>query len=519
MERVPKAARLVAGVAALLVVLVAALVGSGCGGSDPDSSSAAEADLTGSAFPGIDKANTRFAKGSIDTSNVSELAEAWSVPLTAQSAYGAYAATPAIGNGVIYSQDLESNVQAIDLASGEVLWTKRYDDPSQGPNGVVVDDGTVFGATSTAAFALDQKTGKQLWATTLARNAKEGIDMAPGYHEGIVYVSTVPGNARGFYEGEGIGILWALDGKTGKKLWRFNTVPTDLWSKKSFSINSGGGLWQPPSFDEKGSIYFGTGNPAPFPGTPEFPWGSSRPGPNLYTNSVVKLDAKTGKMDWYYQQTPHDVYDWDFQNPPVLVEAGGKKLAIGSGKVGIVTALDRETGKPVWSTPVGEHNGHDDDGLYAMRGEDSKLKKEAEVLPGVLGGVIAPVASNETTLFVPVVNGSATQVEGASLGGGSEMTGELVALDIATGKVQWKQEFPAAAFGSPVAVNDLVFVSTFDGIVYALDDKGGREVWQASLPAGSNTAVMVSGDTLVVPAGIASAEGQLPAIVAFRPGG
>src|SRR5262249_7744254 len=151
-----------------------------------------------------------------------------------------------------------------------------------------------------------------------------------------------------------------------------------------------------------GSMYFGTGNPSPFPGTPKFPWGSSRPGPNLYTNSMVKLDAKTGKLQWYYQQTPHDIFDWDFQNPPILTSSGGRELAIGSGKSGIVVAVDAKTGKPVWKTPVGEHNGHDEDGLKAMKGQ--KLPAKMLVAPGSLGGVIAPMAANKTTVFVPVVN-------------------------------------------------------------------------------------------------------------------
>lgn len=519
MERSSKAARLMAGVAAVLIVLVAGLVAAGCGGGS-DSSSSGEADLTGIGYPGVDKANTRQVKDSaIDTSTVAKLEEAWSLPLTAQSAFGAYAATPVISKGVVYSQDLESNVQAIDLASGDVIWSRKYDDPSEGPNGVTVDDGKVFGNTSTAAFALDQKTGKELWSTELARNTHEGIDMAPGYHDGIVYSSTVPGNAREFYKGEGVGILWALDANSGKKLWHFNTVPNDLWDSRNVNINSGGGLWQPPSFDDKGFVYFGTGNPSPHPGTAEFPWGSSRPGPNLYTNSIVKLDAKGGKMQWHYQQTPHDVYDWDFQNSPVLLSAAGKQLAIGSGKVGIVTAVDQKTGKPVWSTPVGVHNGHDDDGLYAMRGEDSKLKQEMTVSPGSLGGIIAPIATDGKLLFVPVVNGSATVVGGASLGESGEMTGELVALDAASGKVAWKHKFPTAAFGAPVAVNDLVFATTFNGTVHAFNASGGQDVWEATLPAGANTGVMVNGETLVVGAGVATEEGQAPALVAFNLGG
>jgi outer membrane protein assembly factor BamB len=99
------------------------------------------------------------------------------------------------------------------------------------------------------------------------------------------------------------------------------------------------------------------------------------------------------------------------------------------------------------------------------------------------------------------------------------MTGEMVGLDIATGKEVWNDEYESAAFGAPVAVNDMVFFSTFDGTVHGLDGETGGEVWSAALPAGSNSGMTASGDTLVVPAGIAVAEGQQPSLVAFRLGG
>jgi alcohol dehydrogenase (cytochrome c) len=512
LQIVPKAARAGAALAALFaLVLVAAL--SGCGSS----SSGDEVKFNGSGYPGVDAVNSREAKGSIDSSNVAELKEAWSLPLKAQSSYGAHSSAPVIVNGVIYSQDLESNVQAIDLESGEVLWTKKYDKASEGPNGVVVAEGLVLGATPEGAFALDQKTGKELWSTPLvAQPSVEGIDMAPGYEAGLVYVSTVPLTASASYPGGGVGILWALDAKTGAKKWKFNTVPDSLWGDTK--VNSGGGLWQPPSFDGKGSIYFGTGNPAPYPGTSEKPWGSGRPGANLYTNSMVKLDAKTGKQVWHYQQTPHDIYDWDFQDPPLLLNAGGKELAIGAGKSGVVVALDAKTGKPVWKRPVGEQNGHTNDGLYAMRGEISKIK-QGKVLPGTLGGVIAPMATDGTTIFVPIVNHSASISATEGLSEGQDMSGGLVAIDAASGAIQWEQEFTSAAFGAPTVVNDLVFASSFEGQLYAFETGSGNEVWNTTLPANINTSVSISGDTVIAPAGLAGAEGQTPAMVAYRLGG
>ncbi|MGV1048042.1 MAG: PQQ-binding-like beta-propeller repeat protein [Solirubrobacterales bacterium] len=486
-----------------------ALAGCGGGGSGGD------VDFTGSGYPGVDTANTRFVGGPINRQTAPSLKVAWKLPLAAESTFGAYASTPVVSKGVIYSQDLESNVQAIDLESGEVLWTKRYEELDQGPNGVVVQEGKVFGATASAAFALDQETGKELWSVPLLRGGGESIDMAPGYHEGLVYVSTVPTLANAEYPGGGVGVLWALDAKTGRKAWHFNTVPDSLWGNRT--INAGGGLWYPPSFDEKGSMYFGTGNPVPFPGAPGQPWGASRPGPNLYTNSMVKLDAKTGELRWYYQQTPHDIFDWDFQNPPILTEIGGREVAIGSGKSGMVVALDASSGRPLWKTAVGEHNGHDEDGLRAMRGE--QLPATMTVAPGTLGGVIAPMAANETTLFVPVVNHAVQFSASGETNESTPITGEMVALDIETGKEEWSDEYEGAAFGAPVAVNDMVFFATFDGTVHGLDASTGGEVWQEALPAGANTPVMASGDTLLVPAGIAIAEGQKPTLVAYRLGG
>lgn len=496
-------------VLSILPVLALAFL-AGCGGS----SSGGGAEFTGSGYPGVDTANTRFVGGPIDRASSPTLKVAWTLPLSAESTYGAYSSTPVVADGVIYSQDLASNVQAISLDDGSVLWTKKYEEPDQGPNGIVVQEGKVFGATASGAFALDQKTGKELWSVKLVRGPAEGIDMAPGYHEGLVYVSTVPTNANSEYPAGGVGTLWALDAKTGKKAWHFDTVPKSLWGDPG--VNAGGGLWYSPSFDKKGSMYFGTGNPVPFPGSEGKPWGASRPGPNLYSDSLVKLDARTGKMKWYYQQTPHDIFDWDFQDPPILTSAGGRELAIGAGKSGVVVAVDAETGKPVWKRPVGAHNGHDEDGLKAMKGE--KLEAQMNVSPGTLGGVIAPMAANRTTLFVPVVNHSVIFSAEGETQEASALTGEMAAIDIKTGKIDWQKKYPAAAFGPPTAVNDMVFFTTFDGTVHGLDASTGGEVWQGSLPAASNAGVMVSGDTLLVPAGLPTAEGQKAELVAFRLG-
>ena len=496
----------------LLVALLAvgALV-AGCGSSS-DSSSSGDVSFGGEAVSNVDAASTRAVESKIDSGNVSELQEAWSNPIEGVGVYGSYASTPVIAGGVIYSQDLESNVQAIDLASGDVLWRKKYESPSHGPNGLAVADGHVYGATSSEAFALDQETGKDVWQVDL----EGAIDMAPGVDDGRVYVSTVPETPAAEYEAGEVGTLWVMDGKTGKKLWHWDTVPKSLWGKPK--VNSGGGLWYPPSFDGKGFVYAGTGNPAPLPGAPGEPFGSSRPGPNLYADSLVKLDPKTGKLLWYYQETPHNIYDWDFQNSPVITKAGGKEVAIGSGKSGFVVAVDVKTGKPVWRTSVGRHNGHDDDPMYAMKGEYDKIKP-GEVFPGALGGVIALAAADDERIYVPIVNHSATLINGEETSEESTATGEVVALDLKTGKIAWQTEMPQPAYGSLLVSNDVVFATTADGVIHALDSAKGGEVWQAALPSGSNAGVMISGDTLVAGAGLPAAEGQLAKLVAYRLGG
>jgi outer membrane protein assembly factor BamB len=153
-----------------------------------------------------------------------------------------------------------------------------------------------------------------------------------------------------------------------------------------------------------------------------------------------------------------------------------------------------------------------------MRGEYSKIKT-GEVFPGALGGIIAPLASDGKTLFVPIVNHSLTLVSGSETSESSAATGEMVALDAATGKFKWKQELAAPAYGAPTVVNDLVFATTSEGVVSALDKESGGEVWQASLPAGTNVGAMANGEYLIAPAGLPLVEGQEAQIVAFKLGG
>ena len=472
-------------------------------------------------------ANTRDVASAITSANVSKLGVAWTVPLTIPTAHtdGAYATTPVIVNGVVYLQDLDSDVYAISLATGKVLWKHDYNSPNGGPDGVTVAGGAVYAATNHAAVALDAATGAQLWSRTLTGNDHEGIDMAPGYDHGTVYVSTVPVNPLGAaYGGGGKGILWALNAQTGTPEWSWDQVQ-DLWGNPG--VNSGGGLWYPPSFDAQGNIYLGIGNPAPIFGTKKYPLGSSRPGPDLYTDSVVKL-SPAGKLLWYYQLTPHDLYDWDLQDPPVLSTANGRPVVIDGGKAGILIELDAQTGKLLWQRPVGGHDGHENDGLlteHATPTSGGVLQARYCLEPSTYGGIVTQLASNGSTTFaavndlsLPTTPGGYTLSEVAIFEDIEKAAGELVAVNQDTGTVAWDTPLPSSPYGAATVTNGVVLTTTFHGDLYALDAATGAILFKTPMSAGSNAPVAVDGDYVIAGAGAALPPTQRDMIIAYKLG-
>ncbi|WNV84579.1 PQQ-binding-like beta-propeller repeat protein [Umezawaea sp. Da 62-37] len=469
--------------------------------------------------PNADQEGTRSVSGPINSRTVKNLEVAWSVPIKAPTDQwpGAYAATPVVVRGVVYTQDLDSNVYAIDLRTGRPLWTKMYDSHTNGPNGVAVEDGVVLGATKTEAFGLDARTGREVWRHSITRNDNEAIDMAPGVHNGTVYLSTVPSFLNGGDAAGAVGVLWAMNARTGATKWKWNTVPTDLWGRPD--INSGGGLWYPPTFDEKGDVYVSVANPNPFVGTEELPWGSSRPGSNLYSNSVVKLSAKTGRVLWHNQVAPHGIYDWDLQNSPILTTVRGKPVVVTSGKTGYVYVMDRANGRLLWKTPVGRHNGHDDDNLLALAGRYDELPTfPLELYPGALGGVAAPGAVDRTTTYVAVNNLSMTWSTQStpSVPPLTDGRGEVVALDLASGRIKWSHPLGASPYGGTSLTNDVVFTTTFDGVVHAHDTRTGAPVWETKLPGTTNSSVAISGDTVLAASGWPQNATERAEIVAYR---
>jgi alcohol dehydrogenase (cytochrome c) len=507
--------------------VAAGQAGSASGGS------ANPAVAAGWTLPGGNLANTRDVASAITSSNVATLGVAWCVPIQSTGVRGAaglgdgYATTAIVVNGVVYLQDLESNVVAIKIATGKVLWRHDYNSLNGGPDGVNVVNGVVYAATNEDAVALSAATGRQLWSRVLIGNALESIDMAPGYNDGTVYVSTVPVSAKGEYLGGARSTLWALNAATGAPEWSWDEVQ-DLWGNPG--LNSGGGLWDPPSFDSQGNLYIGIANPGPIgqDGWPKgYPWGTSRPGPDLYTDSVVKLSPH-GKLLWYYQLTPHDLFDWDLQDSPVLTTANGRAVVIDGGKAGILIELNAQTGKLIWKLPVGVHSGPQNAGLITENATPASripLPARFSLEPGVFGGIVSQLASNGTTTFaavndlaVPLTVKGVAESYKAYQASVSKATGQLIAVNQDTGKIEWDDQLPSSPYGAATVTNNVVLTTTFSGYLYAFNAATGATLLKTPLSAGTNAPVTIDGDYVIVGAANALSKGQRPLIIGYELG-
>ncbi len=505
------------------VLVSITMLAAACGGGSaaPASTAFPGAAVPGGSwpYPNGDIANTRDAPDSaISAANVSGMREAWAFKLAGTAAagvsgIGSLTAPPVVQDGVVYLQDEDANVYALALATGKLKWEYQVNIPETsgpGPDGVAVADGTVYGDSSTSVFALNAATGKTIWVDSSLLNSGQGaFEIQPQVADGRVYLASAYGS------GPGGGVLMALNASTGRLLWKFNTVIGQGAGVQALGLGSGG-AWETPLVGSDGSVTFGIGNPYQSIGQ-----AIAHPSRQLYTDSEVNLDAATGKLRWYYQAVPDDFQDHDLQASPISAVISGVPVIITGGKVGYVYALNARSGALLWKTPVGEHNGHDNDSLLALSHQIT-IKFPYTILPGSLGGILSSMAVAGGSVYVATIDLPITYTSMSSVTGnkaaGTE-TGEVEALSLATGKAEWDTKFSSMPLGAATVSNDLLFTTLYSGVLVALNRSTGAIVYRRQLPTSTNAPIAVFGNTVLVPAGgpktSSSGGGGNPQLVAY----
>lgn len=455
-------------------------------------------------FQGNTQGHRHSALKQIDQSNVARLKPAWSFQI---DKLDKFEASPIAKDGILYVSEPPSDVTAVESHSGKVLWRYKRVLPDNVPfccgkvnRGVAIHENTIFiGTLDAHLVALDAASGNVLWDVEVADYKKAYSSTAAPL---IVKDTVVVGSAGGEF---GVrGYIAAYNVKTGKEAWRFWTVPkegekgTETWKGDSYKYGSAT-TWVTGSYDPGlNSIYWGTGNPGP-------DWkGDKREGDNFYSDSLLSLDADTGKLKWSFQFTPHDVHDWDATQVPVLVDEmwNGKmrKLALFANRNAFYYVLDRETGeyllgkqyvRQTWAK--GEL---DAKGRPILLPNTSPTAEGTEVYPNSQGATNfqGPSYSPITKLHYVMTRdeggvfytGDDTYKEGSwYLAGrfvskpGEEGTGAIKAIDPKTGKSKWEYPLSSPSWSGVLSTaGGLVFASTGDGDLLALDDSTGKLLWR-----------------------------------------
>ncbi|HEY4077752.1 MAG TPA: PQQ-binding-like beta-propeller repeat protein [Rhizomicrobium sp.] len=416
-------------------------------------------------------------------------------------------------DGVLYLASADNNIQAYDALTGKQLWAYMpklgYSNLCCGQisRGVAVAYGKVFSAQLDGhVVALDARTGKLLWQTDHVNALPApayfySFTLAPLVYNGLVLV----GNAGAEWPTRGF--LEALDVNTGKLVWRFNTTaaPNEpggkSWAGDSWKYG-GGSVWNSPAIDVKnGLILFATGNP-----NPDLD-GTSRKGDNAYTDSIVAIDAKTGKLKWWYQQVAHDVWDYDACAPVVLfdtIDEHGKLVpaAAEAGKVGNVFIVNRLTGKLIRKSPP-----------IVMVNENFMkpvTTTPMTIYPGNKGGAMwSPPAYSPLTKYfytmgvneahdfflnrpLPEVYKPGTPIVGQYSGGNMPTnvkvfppSGTFTAVNTETGAIAWQYKSERPMYGGALATaSNLVFTGEMTGDFLAFDAKTGEKLWHFPMGMG-----------------------------------
>lgn len=474
----------------------------------------------------------------INAKNVSKLGVAWAFQTGDYE--GGFQATPIVVDGIMYVSTSRNHIFALDAATGKEIWKYTYQLPKGFTvfygtfnRGVAVGHGRVYiGTLDNYVVAVDQKTGKELWKTNVEDVNQCGCNItgAPLIVKDKVVVGTTGGDSahRGY--------VVAFDSKTGRQAWRFWTIPApgekgnDSWSGDSWKYG-GGSSWMTGSYDaDLNLVYWSIGNPAA-----DF-YGGSRKGDNLYTDSVVALDADSGQLKWYFQQVPHDVWDFDTAYENILldlpVKGTQRKLLLNVNKGGYVFVNDRATGEFVSGYPIVKHinwiTGTDAKGNLTGRNEP-KVGETTFICPAIGGGrswnqaSFSPRTGLLYTTAIEWCEDVVSQPEEPSegkvfFGGtfvpkhpkGEEAYSHLDAIDPVTGQKKWsyRAKYPLLASVLSTA-GDVVFTGDPEGYFFALDAKSGKKLWSVQTGSGhrgSSITYAVNGKQyLATPSGWGSA--------------
>jgi alcohol dehydrogenase (cytochrome c) len=464
--------------------------------SEPGSWLTYSGDLQGHAYSALDQ---------INKDNIGHLRVAWMYQ-TGLSHH--FETTPLVIDGMMYITEPPSNVTALDLRTGRQAWTYHRSLPEkivvccgQVNRGLaVLNDQLFLGTVDAHLVALDIRTGRVRWDVEVADyKAAYSITAAPLAVKDkiIIGIAGAEYGIRGFLD--------AYDAKTGKRDWRFWTVPepgqpgNETWSGDSWKTG-GAPTWVTGVYDPASNLlYWGTGNPSP-----DFV-GESRLGDNLYSNALVALDADTGKLKWHFQFTPHDVLDMDSNQVPVLVDAefrgGARKLVLFANRNGFYYVLDRLSGEYLVGKQFARQTW-----AFGLDPHGRPIVNPAAV-PTVEGTLIYPDDDGTANWFNPSLNlrtgffyqnvrekgaiqrrsrVDPTYAPGKLFMGasrrpipGEEPWGALRALDWKTGEMAWEFRVHTPPWcGVLSTAGGLVFSGTMEGNFFALDAVTGKFLWQ-----------------------------------------
>jgi len=459
-------------------------------GKEPQNWLMYSGDYAGRRFSGLDQVNA---------GNVHSLVAKW---VFQTGATGKFETTPLEVDGVLYATGQDDRVFALDARTGRPIWLNQYQLPGdirpccgRVNRGVAILGDKLFLATLDAhLLALDAKSGNVLWDVATADYTKGySYTLAPL----IVNNSVIVGVSGGEY---GIrGFIDAYDPDTGKRKWRFNTVPGpdeaghETWEAESWKIG-GAPAWMTGTYDPvTDQLFWPTGNPSPSNR------GEGRAGDNLYSNTLLCLNPETGKLNWYFQFTKHDEHDWDATQVPIMIDLGDKHLIAQANRNGFFYVLDRKTGKLMSASAYGKttwSNGKDSEGRPVATKESSPTLKGHTVCPGALGTTnwMSPSFDVQTGLFYvsardqcDIFSTAPQPYEAGHAYYGSAYfpsdeaepyVGALRAIDPQSGQVKWEFSHPSPTWSGVLSTaGGLVFTGDAEGNFIALDAASGKPLW------------------------------------------